>query len=436
MQTMKFEAKIETTSAIGRQLKVSVDPATIQEYMESSFAKVQKTATLKGFRKGKVPLSLVKQYYMGDVKNDVLKRVLNESLWKAVEDNKLVTVGNPEIKELVGGELESGPLTYTAHVEIYPEIQLGKLSNLKIEKFSSEVKPEDIEKGLENLRESHVEMASWGDNPEGRRPVKDGDYVEISFVGTVEGKTNDRLKSERQVVKLGAKRFLPEFEAGIIGMSAGDTKEVSVPFPKDFADDFVAGKTGEFQIKLHELKKATLPALDDEFAKRFKFETFDELKEKVKQSLIDDRQKDAKAKTKDALIQVLVSSHTFDVPRAMVEGEIRFLINDFAERTKRQGLTEKMIEAELKRLSPEFVKHAELRVRGYLLFEKIAKEHSLEPTEADLNREYEEMGKSFGMTAEQVKPLLGQNQDSLNQMKSRIQENKIVDFLLGTVKIG
>jgi len=435
-ESLKFQCQVVEKSQILRELSISIEQSSIQGYVESSLNRLQKTTALKGFRKGKVPMSMIRQYFMGDVKADVVKQVVSDSFWQAVREKNISPVGSPEISDLKNVDLEEGTqLSFTAKVEIFPQIKLKDLSKVKAKTFTATMQEDEVTKTLENLQNSHAEILSAEDDASYNRAAKDGDTVELSFEGTVDGAPNDRLKGSHQIVKVGGKRFMQEIEDGIVGMKKGDTKKVTVKFPENFPDDVVAGKNVPFELQLHEIKKVTLPALDDEFAKRFKLETLDELKTKIRQNLEDEKTREAATKTKDSIIRAVVQSHEFEVPKTLIETETKAITDEFAQNLSRQGFTDKMIQSELSRRLAELESAAQDRVKAFLLLDRISEEHKIEATEEDFLKEYTEMSKNVGASIDQVKEFYARSEDALRRLSHRLKEDRVVDFLKGKVKI-
>ena len=437
-ENLRYESKVETTSAIGRRFDISIAPESVQTYLNTRFQALQKTATIKGFRKGKVPINLVKQYYSAEVKTDVLKKLVSESFWRAAQEHKVTPVGTPEINELKGDNLDQGqPLTFQAKVEILPEIKMADLKSVRIQKFTDEVTDKDVEASLQNMRESHAEVKSYEglEAEDSTRKAADGDYVEISFEGTLaDGKTHDSLKGSHHLVKIGGRRFMAEFETGLVGMKKGEQKSVTVNFPTDFPDELVAGAAVSFLLTLHEIKHTLLPELDDVFAKRYKLETLVELRERVKKQLLEDRKREAKDKTKESMIKALIEKHEFEVPRALIDAEARTIVEDTVSHMQKQNFTEKMVRTEILSLMNEIRASAEQRVRAFLLFDRIAEVNKLEVEDADLENEYSEMAKSINSTVEQVKQFYAAHEDAVRRIQHRIKEDRVMGFLLQQVK--
>jgi len=429
---LNYECKIENKSPVRRELTISVKPESIKEYLDEQYDSLRKTAKIKGFRAGKVPLTLIKQYYAEDVRSNVFSRVVRESYIRALEENKIVAVGTPEIEPKAGMDLKDGEvLTFTAKVEIFPEIKVGDLSKIKATRQSTEVKEEDIEKSLTNLRDNHAELLP--SDAEG--PAKMGDYVDLSFKGTVDGQELDVLKGENRLVEIGAKRFMEEFETNLVGLKKGDTKKFDVKFPDDISEPQLAGKTAAFEVTIHEFKKKELPPLDDEFAKRFKLESADDLRKKVGETMKEDREKESREKLKEDVLEALVRSHEFEVPASLIRSQLEYLVKENIEYLRRQGFTEKMTREYLDKNRDELSKRAEDQVRASLILDRVAQDQNIRVESADLDHEYTKTAERLNMTLDQVRGLYQNDENALRQLRFRLKEERTVDYVLGQVKI-
>ncbi len=434
--TLQFDVSVETPSSVSRKLNVSVAPETIRTYMESSLVRVQKKAQIKGFRKGKVPLNLIRTYYLQDVKADVLERLVSESVWQALEKNSIRPVGQPRIEDLQGVTFEDDtPLKYTAKVDVWPEVKLKPLSKIKVSRPSTVVSENDIDVRLKGLQESAAILEPLtGDAAS--KPVANNEFVEISFVGILEdGQTNERLKGDHVDLKVGARRYMEAFEDGILGMTPGQTKKVSVEFGADFPDDFVAGKKVNFEITVHQKKAATLPELDDEFLKRYGAQSVENLREMLRKDSEQSAVTNSKGAVKDQLIRALIEQNTIDVPQSLLDMELESIAKNYAENLQKRGFSQEMIQKEMKRSAATMAQDAGVRVRAFILLDAVGREHKVELSDEDIQKEYERFGAEAGASVDVVSKYFESDQDGLSRLKSRLKEDKIVDFLLTQVKV-
>lgn len=430
---LNYECKVETKGPIRRELTISIQPDSIRQYIDDQLESVRKTAKIKGFRAGKVPLSIVKQYYLQDVKSDVYSKVIRDSYIQALEANKLYAVGMPEIETKSGASLKEGEsLTFTATIEVFPEIEVKDLGKIKATRLSTEVADEEIEKSLSNLRDNHAEVVP---NDGYAGPAKTGDFVEVTFTGTVDGQAMDELKGENRQIELGANQFMEEFENALVGMSKGETKTFPVQFPAEFSEPKLAGKTAQFTATVHEFKKKQLPELDDEFAKRFKMETALELRKKVVESLKEDRQRESRDKLREEVLKQLCEAHKFEVPAGLVRSQLEYLMKENMEYLKRQGFTEKMVRDYLAKNADQLTQRAEEQVRTSLVLDQVAKEQDIRVDDKDLDVEYAKISERLNIPTDQVRGLYGNDENALRQLRYRIKEDRTIEYVLSQVKI-
>lgn len=430
---LNYESKVEVKGPIRREITITVKPDSIQSYIEEQLNALRKTAKIKGFRAGKVPLTIIKQYYMQDVKSDVFSKVVRDSYVRALEENKIYAVGMPEIETKSGADLKEGEnLTFTAKVEIFPEVELKDLSKIKVTRQSPDVKDEDIEKSVQNIRESHAEIVP---NESYNGPAKTDDVAEISFEGTVDGKVLDELKGDNRQIQIGQKQYMEEFENQLIGMKKGETKEFDFTFPPEFTDPNLAGKTAKFKVTVHEFKKKDLPAFDDEFAKRFKMETSLELRKKIAETMKEDRERESRDKLKEAVLRELCDLHKFEVPAGLVRSQVEYLMRENMEYLKRQGFTEKMIRDYLEKNQGQLQGRAEEQVRTSLILDKIAQDQNIKVEDKDLDHEYAQMAARLNLPPEQVRQIYGSDENALRQLRYRIKEERTIEYVLGQVKV-
>jgi trigger factor len=429
---MNYECKVETKSDISRELTISVKPEVIQNYVEKQFEALQKKAKIKGFRQGKVPMAILKREYHGDVKADAVTKIIQDCYSLAIEENKIRTVGSPQITPKSGWDLRDGEaFVFVAKVEVFPTVSVKDLSKISVKRESAEVNDDDVQKSLNGLIDSHAEV-----EPDESRtsPAKDGDFVVITFKGALDGAHKDELFGENRLVEIGKRSYMEDFERQLIGMSKGSTKEFDVTFPKDFNDKLYAEKTVHFQVTLHEFKKQVKPELNDEFAKRFKLETAEELKNKVRESLVENKREESQTKLKNDLVAELVKANPFEVPKHFVHTQLDFLVRENQQFLKERGFTPKMIEEYLSKSATSLEAKAEDQVRVSLIFDRIAQDADIKVEAADLDREFARISEKEGVPVDKVKEYLS-NEDSLRQLRFKIKEERTVDYILSQVKI-
>ncbi|ASA97779.1 MULTISPECIES: trigger factor [Anoxybacillus] len=426
-----MSAKWEKLEGNQGVLTVEVDAEKVNEGLDEAFKKVVKKVQIPGFRKGKIPRSLFeKRFGVESLYADALDILLPEAYAKAVEETGIEPVDRPEIDV---EQIEKGKsLIFTAKVTVKPEVTLGQYKGLEVEKLDDTVTDEDVEQELKRLQERHAELVV---KEEGT--VENGDTVVIDFEGFVDGEPFEGGKAENYSLVVGSGTFIPGFEEQLIGMAAGEEKDIEVTFPEEYHAEQLAGKPAVFKIKLHEIKTKQLPALDDEFAKDVdeEVETLDALKEKIKERLTNEKKEEAEAALRDAVVQKATENAQMDIPEVMVKNETDRMIREFEQRLQMQGLNLDLYyqfsgqdEAALREQMKE---EAEKRVRVTLTLEAIVKAENIDVTEEEVEKELQEMASLYNLSVDQLKELLG----TLDGLKEDLKMRKAIDFLVENSKV-
>jgi trigger factor len=421
-----MSAKFEKLEGNQGKLTVEVDAETFNKALDQAFKKVVKQVNVPGFRKGRVPRPIFEQRFgVEALYQDALDIVLPEAYTKAVEETSIEPVSQPEIDIEQIGKNEA--LIFTAEVTLKPEVKLGEYKGLEVEKVDTEVTDEDVENELKELQKRHAELVVKEDEA-----AAEGDTVVIDFEGFVDGEAFEGGKAENHSLELGSGSFIPGFEEQLIGVKAGEEKEVNVTFPEEYHAEELAGKDAVFKVKVHEVKSLELPELDDEFAVDVddEVETLDALREKIKNRLKESKEHEAKHTIENAVIEQAAENAEIDVPEVMIENEIDRMMKEFEQRLQAQGLNLDLYkqfsgqdESELKE---QMKADAEKRVRVSLTLEAIAKAENIEVTDEEVEKELEKMSETYNLPVDQIKQILG----STDSIKEDLKLNKAVELLV------
>ncbi|KEF39506.1 trigger factor [Schinkia azotoformans MEV2011] len=427
-----MSAKWEKLEGNQGVLTIEVDAETVSQALDTAFKKVVNKVNVPGFRKGKVPRKMFEQRFgVESLYQDALDVMLPEAYGKAVEETGIEPVDYPEIDVQ---QMEKGKsMIFTATVIVKPEVQLGEYKGLEVEEQDTTVTDEDVEAELKSLQEKNAELVV---KEEGE--VVNGDTVVIDFEGFVDGEAFDGGQADNYSLTIGSGQFIPGFEDQIVGMKAGEEKDVNVSFPEEYHAPELAGKPAVFKVNLHEIKYKELPELDDEFAKDVddEVETLDELKAKLKEKLQGDKEHQAKHAKEDAVIGKAVENATVDIPEAMIKSETDRMMKEFEQRLQMQGLNLELYfqfsGQDESALREQMKTDAEGRVKTNLVLEAIVAAENIEVTDADIEAEYENIGKMYNMPAEEVKKMLGSN----NYVAEDLKMKKAIDFLVENSKVS
>ena len=450
---MNLSVQVEKKSNILRKLTVKVAAKTVDSHLEKGLVEVQRTAKLKGFRPGHVPLSVVKQYYGEDVKHRVFHSLIDESFQVALKEQKLQAVGRPQIEtpDHKTGEgahdhaIEEGKdLTYIATVEVLPEIEVKGYTGIALKKESVEITDKDVDVVLKNLTDSQSELIPvtggliGADGTSSSRPAKKGDFVDMNFSGgivTENGLEEKAGMKGNRVFEIGSDSLIPGFEDNLVDMRKGETKTFKVPFPKDFYDAEMAGKDAEFTVTVNEIKEKKLPELTDEFAKQMGYEGLDGMRQKARDHLEKERVQEVDRKLRSDLFQVLIEKNAFDVPASLIEAQARALAQDVAQNIKSQGADEATIRELVTAEMENIKKRAEGQVRASLIIEAIAKKEGIDVSAEEIDAEIPKIAINMKVDEVKLRDYYEKNPGRREDLEFRLREDRTVKFLLEKAKI-
>lgn len=410
------------------ELKVEIEPERVNKALEQAYRKVVKNVTIPGFRKGKAPRRVLEARYGKEVLHkDALDILIPSAYIQAVKAAEIEPIAQPEIDNLYLAENE--PATFTAVVEVKPEVELGQYTDLGIEKEEVEVTEEAVLEELKRLQEQHSQLENSD-----KEIVEDGDFVVIDFEGTIDGEIFPGGSVEEYTLEIGSGIFIPGFEEQLIGQKVGEETEVKVTFPEDYQVENLAGKEAIFKVNIKEIKVKKIPELDDEFAKEVgEYDTLDELKEKTRERLEKFEEERVNREFEDKIIEKAAENANVDVPEPLINNELDMMYQNMAYSVSLQGLK---IEdyLEFMGLDEETWREnkretAIKRAKINLVLEAIAKKEGIEVSDEEIDKRIEEMAADSEKSPEQIKGLL-KLQGQLDGIKHSMLIKKVIDFLV------
>lgn len=400
------------------KLTFEVSADAFEKAVQEVYLKNKNKINLPGFRKGKAPRALIeKEYGVGVFYDDAINAVLPEAYEAAVKEAGVEPVARPEIdlEEIKKGE----PVVFTALVTTKPEVTLGDYKGVEIEKIEHTVSDEDLAKEIEAVQKRNARLISVDD-----RAVENGDITIIDFEGFVDGVAFDGGKGEGYELEIGSGSFIPGFEEGMIGMEIGVERDVNVTFPEEYHAENLAGKDATFKVTVHEIKVRELPELDDDFASEVsEFETLDEYKKDLKAKLDARAEQQTKMETEEAVISKVVENATVEIPEAMIESKIDFMVQDYAQRLAYQGMNMDMYlkysGMSMEQLRMQFAGQAAKQVRGSLVLEAVSVAEGITVGEEEYEMHIVDMAKQYNMEADKLRGLIqdGEKESIMNEMK-------------------
>ena len=423
-----MKAKVEKIETNVIKLEIRVEAEKFDAALTKAYNKNKSRYNIPGFRKGKVPMAMVKKFYGVEAfYDDAVNFAIDESYPAALSEENIRPVDYPQIDIVELGEGKE--LVYTATVTTYPEIELGEYKGLDVKKAVYEVEDSEIEKQITEMQEKNarIEIKKEGN-------VAKGDIAVIDFKGYIDGAVFEGGEGSDYSLEIGSGTFIDNFEEQLIGLAVGEKKEVNVSFPESYGKEDLNGKPAMFEVEIKSIKVKELPELDDEFAKDVSaVDSFEELKENLKKTLVKNNDEKAEREFEEAVITAIIENSKMDVPEAMVNKEIDDMMKDLEGRLKYQGLsidqymeftgntTEKM---------RDFMKeNAERKVKADLVLEAVSKAEKIEATEEQLNARALELGKIYGpKDPEKMAKILVKSQ------KNMIEKDIIIENTLKFIK--
>ncbi|MBC1499919.1 trigger factor [Listeria weihenstephanensis] len=411
-------------------LTFEINQDQIKVGMDKAFQKVRKNLNVPGFRKGKVPRQIFNQRFGEEaLYQDALDIMLPEVYAAAIEESGIDPVDNPQIN--VESMEKDAAWVLTAEVTVKPEVKLGDYKGVEIEARDSKLTDEEVDAELKSMQERQAELVVRED-----APAEDGDTVVLDFEGFKDGVAFEGGQADNHSLELGSGSFIPGFEEQVVGLKAGDEKDIELTFPEEYHAEDLAGQAVVFKIKVHEVKTKEVPELDDELAKDIdeEVETLAELKEKVAKRLQEAKEDSVAQAKQNEAIEKAVENAEVDIPHSMVHHEADHMMEHFAQDLQAQGLTPELYyqftgQTE-EAMHAQMEKDAEKRVKTNLVLEAVAEAEGITPTEADIDEEVKTLADKYSMEVDAVRAALG----DMNELKSDLKIRKAIDLLVENAK--
>ncbi len=429
--TEKTKIKYIQESDIKGQLKVSIQAGLVSERMNEAYKLERRNAQIPGFRKGKVPMHVVKQQYKHQVIRDTFERLVSDTTRMAAMKEEVPIIGEPRVTKTNWLTWEEGmDMEYTVTVELLPNPELKKYKGLEVTIDDFSVGPKHVDKAMDSLRKSKAII----ETVEKERGVRSDDLVIIDFQGELEGEKLEDASAQNFMLEVDNPDTLPEFQDALIGMKAGEEKKVPVQYAEDYAHQSIAGKEVSYHINLHEIKKKTLPEWSDELAKEFEAESLDELKAQVKDNLVHAAEVEEKSAIEEQVLTSLVEANKFGVPQTLIAHQLNYILRKIGADLERQHFSSSAIEDYMKRRAEEFSARAEKEVQLVLLLSKVVDAEKIEVSEDEIKGRIKKIVQSSGKARKEVETFYKSDEQRKN-LKDQITCDKGVVFIIENAKV-
>ncbi len=412
-------ATLETLDGLSRRMTLNLNPAEIEGEVSKRLAKIAKNVRMDGFRPGKAPLKMVAARYSGEIRGEVLGDALQQRFAQAVHEQNLNVAGYPQFAPAADG-------AFTATFDVYPQIVVGDLASIKVTRPVVEVSDADVDRTLDVLRKQRVQYHAV------ERETKEGDRVHIDYVGMIDGAPFQGGEAKDFPVILGEGRTLKDFEGSLLGMKAGESKTFDVTFPDDYFAKELAGKTATFTATVNAVHEATLPEVDDALAQGLGIHEggVAKLREEISGNLAREAKRRIQARVKEQVLNGLLETTPFDVPRGLVAMEQRALLEKAVTDLKARGMREQDIQMRDDIFEPQ----AKRRVALGLLMDELVRANGITAPEDQVKALVDEFAQSYEDPSEVV-AWYHQDSTRMNEARALVLEENLVNWVLERAQV-
>lgn len=410
-----MQVSVETTSGLERRVTVGVPAQEVESAVEGRLKEAQKNLRLDGFRPGKVPMQEVKRRYGASARQEVMQEVMRDHFIKAMEQEELQPAGMPQFqttRDQPGEDLE-----FTATFEVYPEVELADFSQIQVERPVSEVTEADIDEMIATLQKQRAEWQVVD------APARMEDRVNIDYEGTMNGEPFEGGSAQGQSLELGSGQMIAGFEEGLVGLSAGEEKDIELTFPDDYNEAELAGQPAEFKVKVHQVERQVLPEVDEEFMQAFGVEGGDmeQFRAEVRRNMERELRKQIREKEKEQVMDELIRVHDLNVPEGLIQQEVERLRNQMVQQFGGgQQFDSSMLPDEL------FRDQAERSVRLGLIMRAVMDQYQLKADPERVREHVEELASQYEQPQEVINYVYS-NQEQLQQVEGAVLEEQLVE---------
>ncbi|MGD9157498.1 MAG: trigger factor [Desulfobacteraceae bacterium] len=420
-----MKTTVEEISSVKKKILVEIESKDVDKKIDSAFKRYGKSAKIKGFRPGKVPMKVLERYYGDQVTYEVTNSIIQETLPRAMQETEIWPLNMPALEndvQIVKGQ----DFKYAAIMEVRPEFELKDYTGINVEKEKCVISDDDVENQVQAILKSQGNLVALTKD----RGIEKDDYAIINYQGVEGDEAVDNMKAENYSLAIGTGSFYPGFEDELIGAKKGDKKDITIDFEEDYVNPKLAGKSIKFNVEVTDIKVMELPELNDEFVKGLgvEFGTVDELKEKIKEDLGLREEKRIETELRNTILEKISDSVVFELPETLVENEINASMENMRQNFLRSGATFEKLGLDLEKMKSDLRPTAERNVKGALILAEIAKQNDIDVDDKELDQSFEDMAKNAGHPAETIRKYYEAN-DLMESFRQTLIKEKTLKYL-------
>ena len=419
-----MKAELIDVSECKKNLDIEIPQEVVDQEIAHIAQEFARRARVPGFRPGKAPVGVVKTRFRDEILSEMMQHLMPKYVGDAIEERKLEIVQAPRFESV---DYSPGkPLRFKAVFEVYPNLNIENYVGIPVEQVSSKVEDSEVDASLKKLQE---EMAELVPVDEQDRTVKEGDFAEISFNGTIEGSEEPPVIGQKAVAEIGGRTTLKEFSENLLGAKVGDERTFTVQYRPDYPEQRLAGRTVEYKVTVDTIKQKEIPEINDEFAQRLgDYKTLDELKAKVRQDLERHKNENAQEQIREKLLEWLEDNNQFELPETLVEKQLQIRVQRLLRDLARQGINPQRLDVDWAKIREDQLQQAVRDVKGSLILEYISDKENIGVSDEEVEAEIDKIAAETNRAREKVREVLSRD-SGLDRLRGQIRNKKTLDLL-------
>ena len=418
-----MKTELIDVSACKKNLDIEIPPDVVDKEITEIAQEFARNAKVPGFRPGKAPIAVVKTRYRDEIVSEMMQHLMPKYVGNAIEERKLEIVQPPRFESIDYGQ--GKPLRFKAVFEVYPEINITNYEGIPAQEVSAKVEDSEVEGSLKKLQEDMAELVPV----EEERPIKEGDFVDITFDATIQGSDQPPLIGQKAVAEIGGRRTIKEFSENLLGLKVADEKTFAVNYAPDYPDAKLAGKTAEYKVTVDTVKQKEVPELNDEFAQRLgEYKTIDDVKANIRKNLEKRKQENAQEELREKLLEWLENNNDFELPESLVERQLQIRGQRLLRDLSRQGIHPERLDVDWAKIREDQHNQAVRDVKGSLILDHISEKENITVTDAEIDAEIEKIAAETDRPKEKVREVLSRD-SGLERLRGQIRNRKTLDLL-------
>jgi len=418
-----MKAELIDVSACKKNLDIEIPQEVVDQEITHIAQEFARKAKVPGFRPGKAPIGVVKTRYRDEIVSEMMQHLMPKYVDNAIEERKLDVVLPPRFESIDYSQGKA--LRFKAVLEVYPNLNITNYEGIPAQEVSVKVEDSEVESKLKKLQEDMAELVPV----EEERPLKDGDCVDISFDGTVQGSGQPEVVGQKAVAEIGGRTTIKEFSENLVGLKVGDEKTFNVEYRPDYPDPKLAGKTIEYKVTVDAIKRKEEPDLNEEFAQRLgDYKTIDDVRENIRKNLEKRKQDNAQEELRDKLLEWLENNNDFEVPESLVERQLQIRGQRLLRDLSRQGIHPERLDVDWGKIREDQHKQALRDVKGSLILDHISEKENITVTDTEIDAEIDKIAAETDRPKEKVREVLSRD-SGLERLRGQIRNTKTLDLL-------